>query len=124
MWRHIGQVDDGAVISHKSGGQGQWRVFHPETLLSGLLEGKQHALGLRHLPAKHQAGAALLRCGCNLGVDQVHACGELDARQIKLGCVLGVAAAAANQGEGQQSVDKVVHSRILTQKKCPQKRAF
>jgi hypothetical protein len=81
---HVGQVDDGAVVGNESGGQGQEGVFHPKTLLGGLLKRKQHAFALGHVGAVHQTGGALIGGGGNLHLHLVHAGLQLNAGQLKL----------------------------------------
>jgi len=86
---HIGQINNGSVIRHKSSGQWKQGVFHPKTLGTGLVEHKQHTFVRRHVTAKHQANAALIRRLGNLGVDLVHAQLQLNPSKLGLGLVLG-----------------------------------
>jgi hypothetical protein len=97
LWLHICQIDNGSVIRHKSGGEGEQGVFHPKALGAGLLKHKQHALVRRHFAAKHQANAALLRCLRNLGVDLVHTQLQFDAGKLGLRLVLGAGQSAPKQ---------------------------
>ena len=89
LWFHMGQIDDGSVIRHKSGGQGQQGVFHPKALDTGLLKHKQHALVQGHIAAIHQADTALLWRLGNLGIDLIHTQLQLNTRQLSLRLVLG-----------------------------------
>ena len=66
-----------AVVGHEGGGQRQQGVLHPEALRGGLLEDEQHALVLRHFLAVHQADLPLLGRLRDLGIDLVHAGGQL-----------------------------------------------
>ena len=86
---HIGQINNGSVIRHKSSGERQYGVFHPKTLGAGLLEHKQHAFMRRHVAAKHQANAALIGRLCDLGVYLIHAQLQLYPSKLGLGLVLG-----------------------------------
>ena len=86
---HVGQVQDSSIICHKGSGEWYQGVLHPEALRGGLLKHKQHAFVLRHLFAKHQANAALVRRLRHLRVDLIHARLQLDAGQVGLGRVLG-----------------------------------
>ncbi len=85
---HVDEVDDGAIVRHKSGGQRQQRVFHPKALLRWLFKYEQHPLLLRHVFPEHQSDLALLRRERDLGRDLVHAGRQRCALQVELGCVL------------------------------------
>ena len=80
---HVSQIDNGSVVSNESGGQSHQGVFHPKALHLRLFEHKQHALVLGHVLSVHQANGALLRSGCHLGVNLVHA--RLQHHPRKLG---------------------------------------
>ncbi len=104
---HVHQVHDAAVVGHEGGGQRQQCVFHPEALCGGLLEDKQHAFGDRHLLAVHQPDLALFVGLCHLGVDQVHAGRQLDARQVHLRLSLRDCRAGHHQQQGGEALNDV-----------------
>ena len=83
--RHVGQVDDGAIVGHKGRRQRAGGVFHPKALHAGLLKHKQHAFVERQIPPPHQSDAALLRGVGHLGIYLVHPSLQGEARQVALG---------------------------------------
>jgi superoxide dismutase, Fe-Mn family len=97
---HLVDVDDGAVVRHEGHRQRQQGVLHAEALLRRALEDEEHALVLRHLLAVHQARRALVGRGGHLGVDDVHAGGQLHAGQVHLRLLLREGG-AGEQGGGE-----------------------
>jgi hypothetical protein len=89
-----------AVVGHEGGGERQHRVAHPEALRGGLLEHEDHALGLRHFLAEHQADFTLLGRLRDLCVDLVEADRQLRARQVGLGLLLGLRRHHERRGQG------------------------
>jgi hypothetical protein len=112
---HVDQVHDAAIVRYESGSERQYRVAHPEALRGGLLEHEDHAFGLRHFLAEHQADFALLRRLRNLRIDLVEADRQLRAWQFGLGLLLlGLRRHHERCGQEEQGGETLEHRTTLS----------
>ena len=72
LWFHVSDIDDRAMIKHKSDRQRTKGIAHPETLNVCLVKDKQHAVIGGERFAIHQSRYARLRRGCDLRLNDVH----------------------------------------------------
>jgi hypothetical protein len=117
---HVDQIHDAPVVGNEGGGERQDRVAHPEALRRGLLEHEDHALGLRHFLAEHQADFTLPGCLRDLCVDLVEADRQLRARQVGLGLLLGLRRHHERRGHEEQGGETLEHRTTLSGRdRCP-----